>query len=125
MRASPIVDAQAYRCVRALLQIGRPREASSAIEDRLHLITTNVDRARLADCYVRTNQLPRALNMFEQIFDIGPPDQTARWQNSYNIVRAQATRDEQNQLRRPVIGEDMEQRNLVKPRLVAAQGGAR
>ena len=64
-------------------------------------------------------------SVFEQIFDIGPPDQTARWQNAYNIVRAQAARDEQNQLRRPVIAEELEQTNLVKPRLVAAQGGAR
>ena len=121
----PKDDQSALKLFRALLQIGRPREASSAIEDRLHLITTNVDRARLADCYVRTNQLPRALNMFEQIFDVGPPDQTARWQNAYNVVRAQAARDEQNQLRRPVIAEELEQKNLVKPRLVAAQGGGR
>jgi tetratricopeptide (TPR) repeat protein len=123
---NPNDDDSALKLFRALLASGRPREASSAIEERLHTITEQTDRARLADAYVRTNQLQRALNMFDQIFDIGPAEQTARWQNAYNIVRAQAGRDEQNQSRRPVIGEELEQRNLVKPRLVAApQGGAR
>lgn len=41
------------------------------------------------------------------------------------MVRVQAGRDEQNQMRRPVIAEELEQANVVKPRLTAQQGGAR
>ena len=122
---TPSDDESALKLFRALLQSGRPREASSAIEDRVHIITELTDRARLADAYVRINQLQRATNTFDQIFEIGTSAQTNRWRNAAAIVRAQAARDEQNQMRRPVIGEELEQSNIVKPRLTATQGGAR
>ena len=68
----------------------------------------------------------RAMGIFDQIFELGTPAQTNRWRSAADTVRAQAERDEQNQKRRPVIGEALEQSNVVKPRLTAdAQGGAR
>lgn len=118
-------DASVLKLFRVLLQSGRPREASSAIEDRVHIVSDLEDRARLADAYVRINQLQRAINQFDQIFDIGPPERTSRWQGASATVRAQAARDEQNQRRRPVIAEELEQSNIVKPRLIPPQGGAR
>ncbi len=110
---------------RTLLQAGRPREAASSIEDREHIASEPDDRARLADAYVRTGQLQRALNIFDMLFQFAPPEQTRRWQAAAATVRAQAERDQRNEERRPVVGEELEQRNLVKPRLAAAQGGAR
>ena len=108
-----------------MLQSGRPREAISAIDDRVHIVTELADRARLADAYVRINQLQRATNTFDQIFEIGTPAQTNRWRGAAAIVRAQTIRDDQNQMRRPVIAEELEQPNIVKPRLTAPQGGTR
>jgi len=121
----PSDDESALKLFRALMQAGRPREATSAIEERTHIITELTDRARLADAYVRINQLPRALGIFDTIFEVGTPAQTNRWRSAAAIVRAQAERDELNAQRRPVIGEALEQSNLVKPRLTAPQGGAR
>ncbi|MCC6539309.1 MAG: hypothetical protein IT162_17285 [Bryobacterales bacterium] len=118
-------DASALELFRSLLQSGRPREALAAVEERIHVVNTPLDRARLADAYVRINQLQRALTLFDDIAGAGTPEQNTRWANAANIVRAQASRDEQNQTRRPVIGEALEQPNIVKPRLAAAQGGAR
>ena len=122
---APNDDESALQLFRALLQSGRPREAISAIEDRVHIVTELADRARLADAYVRINQLHRATNTFDQIFETGTPAQTNRWRRAAAIVRAQAVRDEQNQMRRPVIAEELEQVNIVKPRLTAQSGGAR
>jgi len=121
----PADDDTVLKLFRTLLQSGRPREASSAINDRIHIVTELEDRARLADAFVRINQLPRALNIFDEIFSSGTPEQTARWRNAAAAVRAQAARDEENQSRRPFVAEELEQRNLVKPRLTAPQGGAR
>jgi tetratricopeptide (TPR) repeat protein len=121
----PKDDPSALQLFRLLLASGRPREASSSIDDRQHLLTEPEDRARLADCYVRINQLPRALSIFEEILDHGTPEQTRRWRAAAAVVRAQAARDEQNQLRRPVLAEQLEQSNIVMPRLTAPQGGAR
>ena len=122
---APNDDDSALKLFRALLLNGRPREAISAIEDRVHIVTELADRARLADAYVRINQLQRATNTFDQIFETGTPAQTNRWRGAAAIVRAQAVRDEQNQMRRPVIAEELEQVNIVKPRLTAQSGGAR
>lgn len=121
----PNDDPSALELFRALLQSGRPREALASIEDRIHIVSAPVDRARLADAYVRVNQLQRALNLFDELGGSGTPEQNTRWANAANIVRAQAARDEQNQMRRPVISDALEQPNIVKPRLVAPQGGAR
>lgn len=109
---------------RQLLQSGRPREAISSVQDREQVTSALEDRARLADAYTRIGQLDRALNIFDMIFDSGTPEQTARWRAAAATVRAAAARNEQNQMRRPVIAEELEQSNLVKPRLAAA-GGAR
>ena len=112
-----------YDALCALL--GRPREAISSIENRIHVISEPADRARLADAYVRINQLPRALNIFDEIASAGTSAENIRWQSAAATVRAQAVRDQQNQARRPVIAAELEQPNIVKPRINAPQGGAR
>ncbi|MFN0102700.1 MAG: hypothetical protein ACKV2U_11500 [Bryobacteraceae bacterium] len=122
---APNDDESALNLFRVLLQSGRPREAGSAVEDRQHVVTEPDDRARLADAYVRSGQIQRSLNTYDILFSSGPPEQTRRWRNAAALVRAQAARDEQNQSRRPIVAEELEQTNIVKPRLTAAQGAAR
>ncbi|HEU0124005.1 MAG TPA: hypothetical protein VFQ91_25965, partial [Bryobacteraceae bacterium] len=114
---SPNDEDAVRRLFRLLLQSGRPREAISSIEDRQYLASDPEDRARLADAYVRINQLQRALNTFDMLREEGTTEQNRRWQAAAAAVRAQWIRDEQNQLRRPTVGEPLEQSNLIKPRL--------
>ncbi len=122
---APTDDASVLVLFRTLLQSGRPREASSAIEDRQQVLVEPEDRARQADAYVRIGQLQRAIGIFESVVESGTPEQNRRWRNAIAAVTAQAARDEENQARRPVIGEELEQRSIVKPRVLAPQGGAR
>ncbi len=124
--AVDVADDDSLRSLfRLLAQTGRPREAVSALADRTYLLSSVDDRLLLASAFVRAGHLQRALDILDTGLADAPPGERQRWLAAVTAVRAQAAREEQNQLRRPHIGAELEQPNLVRPRLVAPQGAAR
>jgi cellulose synthase operon protein C len=124
--AVDVADDESLRSLfRLLAQSGRPREAISALAERTYILTSAEDRLLLAAALVRAGQLQRALDIYDIGLADSPPPDRQRWQSAAAIARAQADRDEQNQRRRPLIGAELEQPNVVRPRLAAPQGGAR
>ena len=80
---------------------------------------------QLADCYVKLNQLAPAETLYWIAQQIQPSDPQA--ERELKSLRAQLDRKRQNDRRRPVITENLEQDHMVLPRIASAraQGSAR